>query len=142
MERPPNTKDLFEISREHGAIGEEPAKIIFRQVLETTAELHSLGILHRDIKDENILMNLETLQIKIIDFGCATKYDADIEYSELSGTPEFFAPELLCNNRRYRAESSAVWTLGTLLYVILMGDIPFETTHQIVSDQRQEPVKI
>ena len=137
MERPSNAKDLFEVSKEIGAISEEPSKIIFRQIVSTCAELHRRGILHRDIKDENILLDLATLETKIIDFGCATTFNYDKVYTELSGTPEFLAPEVLSPTEcRYRAEPSAVWTLGTLLYVLLLGEIPFETTDQILSNKR------
>ena len=85
MERPENSKDFFEVSRQYGALRECPAKIIFRQVAETCQNLHRHGVLHRDIKDENILVNLKTLETKIIDFGCATEFDPNREYQKFSG---------------------------------------------------------
>ena len=139
MEKPQNSADLFEVSRRCGAIKEDPARIIFRQLVQSTLELHQLGVLHRDLKDENCLIDTETLQMKIIDFGCATEYDDQKVYTRMSGTPEFFAPEIF-GERGYRAESSTVWTLGTLLYVILLGDIPFETTDDILKGNRQMKV--
>ena len=139
MEKPQNSSDLFEVSRRCGAIKEDPARIIFRQLVQTTLELHQLGVFHRDLKDENCLIDTETLQMKIIDFGCATEFDGYKKYTRMSGTPEFFAPEIFGEDG-YRAESSTTWTLGTLLYVILLGDIPFEDTAQIMKGCRQMQV--
>ena len=68
MERPNHSVDIFELSKTYGAIHENPAKIIFRQIVETCKTMQNLGVLHRDLKDENILINKETLEIKIIDF--------------------------------------------------------------------------
>ena len=136
MEKPNFSIDLFELSRQCGAITENPAKIIFRQIVETCQNLHSIGVLHRDIKDENILINTETLEIKMIDFGCAVEFCPMAEYCEPCGTPEFFPPEVF-TDRKYKAESSCVWTLGTLLYVLLLGDIPFDVVENITTGKRQ-----
>ena len=140
MERPENSKDLFEVSREYGAIQESPARIIFRQILETCQSLHEKKVFHRDIKDENILINLKTLETRIIDFGCGDDFDENREYYSFSGTPEFCAPEIF-TFRKYKAESSTVWTLGTLLHVLLHGDIPFKTTEEITSRKLQKSVR-
>ena len=47
---------------------------------------------HRDVKDENILLNSKTMQVKLIDFGCGTRL-RDANYTEFAGTPEFYPPE-------------------------------------------------
>ena len=136
MEKPADSVDLFEVSRKCGAIKEGAAQVIFRQLVQTCIELHKAGVLHRDLKDENCLLDTKTLNIKIIDFGCATEFDSNRIYSRLSGTPEFFAPEIFAL-KQYKGESSTVWTLGTLLYVILLGDIPFENTQDTLNGERQ-----
>ena len=141
MEKPEDSRDFFEVSKEFGAIREHPARVIFRQVVESCAQLHSHGVLHRDIKDENILVNLKTLETKIIDFGCATDFCPDTEYETFSGTPEFCAPEIFTTGK-YRGESSTVWTLGTLLYVILIGDIPFDKDIDITQGRIRDTVSI
>ena len=141
MEKPEDSRDFFEVSKEFGALREHPARVIFRQVVESCAQLHNLGILHRDIKDENILVNLKTLETKIIDFGCAADFSPSLEYVSCSGTPEFWAPEIFTTGK-YRAETSTVWTLGTLLYVILIGDIPFDKDFQVIQGRIRDPVSI
>lgn len=100
-------------------------------------ELCDGGIFHRDIKDENILVNTQTLEVKVIDFGCATEFETEKTYSTASGTPEFFPPETFTKNQ-YRAGPATVWALGTLLYVIVMGDIPFEEPKNIISGHREK----
>lgn len=132
MEKPANSIDLFELSAKYGSIKEDPAKIIFSQIVKICKHLNDGGVFHRDIKDENILINIETLEVKIIDFGCAINSTKNTIYKNCSGTPEFFAPEFF-TKRQYRAESATSWALGTLLYVLIIGDIPFETSEDIVS---------
>ena len=98
MERPENSIDLFDYIREKGKINEQEAKIIFQQVLGAVNHIHNSGVVHRDIKDENIVLNRETGAIKIIDFGCGTLLKA-APYRDFSGTPEFYPPEWF--NKRY-----------------------------------------
>ena len=68
MERLDGFVDLFEFSKQHGAINEEAVRIIAGQLITCCMELSRAGICHRDIKDENILINPETLEIRLIDF--------------------------------------------------------------------------
>ena len=134
MEKPSNSIDLFEFSSQFGALSEGAAKIIFRQVVESCIHLKSRGVFHRDLKDENILMDIKTLETKIIDFGCATDYE-ERDYTELTGTPEFCCPEYYTVSQ-YKPESSTIWTLGTFLYVLLFGDIPYENKTDIIRGLR------
>lgn len=92
MERPENSIDLFDYIREKGKMNEQEAKIIFQQVLGAAQHIHSCGVVHRDIKDENIVLNRETGAVKIIDFGCGTLLKS-APYRDFSGTPEFYPPE-------------------------------------------------
>ena len=92
-------------------------------------------VLHRDLKDENILISTKSLEVKIIDFGCATEWDENRIYTSLSGTPEFFPPEIF-KNQNYLAEKSTVWSLGTLLYILVTGDVPFDSEKEIVNAKR------
>ena len=63
MEKPPNCIDLFEYSRKNGALDEKMAKKIFYQVVEACIDMQKKEVLHRDIKDENILLNEKTNQV-------------------------------------------------------------------------------
>ena len=140
MEFPDHSMDLYDFTSKYGALTEISAKKVFRQVAEICQNLHKSGVLHRDIKDENVLINVKTFDVKIIDFGCAAIFD-ERDYTHFSGTPEFAAPEVFTTGK-YRPESSTVWTLGTFLYVISVGDIPFEKTEQIIAGNRKHKVNI
>lgn len=72
MERPQPVIDLFDYLNQHGALSEAVARSIFRQIAEAVIHCHANGVVHRDIKDENILLNLHTSEAKLIDFGCGT----------------------------------------------------------------------
>ena len=92
MEHIQKSCDLFDLTQKYGALKEEQVRIIFGQIIEMVEVLQKSGISHRDIKDENIIIDLTTLQVKLIDFGCATT-DFEGEYTDFSGTPEFYPPE-------------------------------------------------
>merc|ERR1712222_25157 len=62
-------KDLFDFISEQGPLPETLAKDLFKQILQTIMDCHKRGIVHRDIKDENILIDLKTFRTKVIDFG-------------------------------------------------------------------------
>ena len=66
MEKPTNFKCLFYYITDKGPLKEQLARNFFRQIVETIIACHSQGICHRDIKDENILVDLNTLELKLI----------------------------------------------------------------------------
>lgn len=84
MDRPDPCKDLFDYITEKGILAEDEAKDFFAQVVQTLVEVHQAGVIHRDIKDENILVELDTRRVKLIDFGSGTFYK-DSPYTEFEG---------------------------------------------------------
>ena len=132
MERPERAVDLFDYIREVGRIQEKEAARIFSRVLDATLHIMNCGVVHRDLKDENIIMNRDTGEAKIIDFGCGTLL-RETAYRDFSGTPEFYPPEWF-TTREYYARTAAVWSLGVLLFDMLQGEIPFKQKEKIVEN--------
>ena len=88
MERigaPGTCKDLFDFISDFGAIKEDLARVIFKQIVTTVIQVHKVGVVHRDIKDENILIDTRTYKVKLIDFGSGAKLHNEI-YSDFDGT--------------------------------------------------------
>ena len=94
--------------------------------------MHSLGLVHGDIKDENILID-ENGKVKLIDFGSASFYTGQ-KFTRFLGTIPYASPEILRGDKFYDGPSAEVWALGCCLYTMLTGQIPFSSKrHAILS---------
>merc|ERR1712061_453983 len=95
------------------------------QMLLGVKYLHDRKIIHRDLKLGNIFLN-DQMEIKLGDFGLATKVDYDGERKRtLCGTPNYIAPEVL--TKKGHSYEVDIWSIGCIMYTLLVGKPPFET---------------
>ncbi|XP_068871974.1 serine/threonine-protein kinase pim-2-like [Aphelocoma coerulescens] len=140
MERPEHSQDLRHFIRARGFLSEEVARKLFRQVLEAVRHCTSCGVLHRDVKPENILVDLATGQAKLIDFGCGT-YLQDTAYTRFAGTPAYSPPEWT-HFGWYYGEAATVWSLGIVLHQMVCGRHPFPKGRNISWGQLSLPERL
>ena len=108
------------------AITEPETRYFMRQIVLACQYLHNNKIIHRDLKLGNLFLN-DDMELKIGDFGLATKVDFEGERKKtLCGTPNYIAPEVL--NKKGHSYEVDVWSLGCILYTLLIGKPPFETS--------------
>ncbi|PZC85640.1 hypothetical protein B5X24_HaOG215910 [Helicoverpa armigera] len=123
MEKHGAGMDLFEFIERRPRLDEPLLSYIFRQIGQAVEYLHSLNILHRDIKDENVIID-NKFHVKLIDFGSATFMSKDTLFSTFYGTTEYCSPEVLAGNK-YAGPELEMWSMGITLYVLTFFVNPF-----------------
>ncbi|XP_048069862.2 PAS domain-containing serine/threonine-protein kinase isoform X2 [Ursus arctos] len=123
MEKHGSGLDLFAFIDRHPSLDEPLASYIFRQLVSAVGYLRSKSIIHRDIKDENIVI-AEDFTIKLIDFGSAAYLEKGRLFHTFCGTIEYCAPEVLMGNP-YKGPELEMWSLGVTLYTLIFEENPF-----------------
>nr|XP_005301178.1 PAS domain-containing serine/threonine-protein kinase isoform X1 [Chrysemys picta bellii]XP_008163100.1 PAS domain-containing serine/threonine-protein kinase isoform X1 [Chrysemys picta bellii] len=123
MEKHGSGLDLFTFIDNQPDLDEPLASYIFRQLVSAVGYLHCRNILHRDIKDENIII-AEDFSIKLVDFGSAAYLEPGKLFYTFCGTIEYCSPEVLLGNP-YQGPELEMWSLGITLYTLLFGENPF-----------------
>ncbi|CAG9856591.1 unnamed protein product [Phyllotreta striolata] len=116
--------DLFDQITVAQKYSEEQAALMINHLVSALAYLHNMNIVHRDVKPENLLVELEDNKIKLLklgDFGLACEVKSPL-YT-VCGTPTYVAPEILAETGY--ALKIDVWAAGVILYILLCGYPPF-----------------
>ena len=102
---------------------------LYQQIISGIEYMHEMGIAHRDLKLENILLNYKK-DIKIIDFGLSNKYDRDMDelLHSSCGSPCYAAPEMI-KGMEYHGINTDIWSSGIILYLMLCKQFPFNDTN-------------
>lgn len=126
--------DLFDFIEHKEIIPEVTCHRIFTQLTDAVKYLAGKKIIHRDIKDENILIN-DRHDVQLIDFGSAIQYygNADDAISpKFVGTMKYCPPEAITQGK-FRALGGDIWAMGILLYTLFHGGNPFYDANEILN---------
>jgi serine/threonine protein kinase len=115
---------LLQELQEH-KLPEKKARRYFRQLVEAVAHLHSHGVVHRDLKLENILYRESDDSFVLADFGFAVEVGANNLVETSCGTVCYAAPELFTAGT-YDGCAADIWALGVILHAMVAGKLPFD----------------
>jgi serine/threonine protein kinase len=133
-----NGGNLFSFVKKRRKLSEKIAKFLFRQIILGIKHIHSKNIVHRDIKLENILIDLNN-RVKICDFGIGVilRSEDELLYDQC-GTPMYMAPEIILSSKKkgYRGFPVDIWSSGIALYIMLSGTLPFNIKNKSKKERK------
>lgn len=119
--------ELFDYIVQNGRMKEPEARRFFQQMLCAVEYCHRHKIVHRDLKPENLLLD-DNLNVKIADFGLSNIMTDGNFLKTSCGSPNYAAPEVI-GGKLYAGPEVDVWSCGVILYVLLVGRLPFDDEH-------------
>lgn len=122
--------ELFDYILQHRYLKDSLACRLFSQLVSGVHYMHTKGIVHRDLKLENLLLDKHK-NIIITDFGFVNSFGPHNDLMKTScGSPCYAAPELVISNEPYESRKVDVWSCGVILYAMLAGYLPFDDDPQ------------
>ncbi|KAI8381274.1 kinase-like domain-containing protein [Radiomyces spectabilis] len=126
--------ELFDALSRLGRCTEKRAQFWFRQLVDAVKYCHSHGIIHRDLKLENVLLDAND-NVKICDFGFARHSEKHQMLETFCGSLAYSAPEVI-QRQRHTGPEIDVWSLGVILYTLLAGELPFDDDSEIIMQRK------
>ena len=135
-----NGGNLFSFVKKRRKLSEKTAKFLFRQIILGIKYIHEQNIVHRDIKLENLLIDLNN-NVKICDFGIGRKITSKNQLLfDQCGTLMYMAPEILLSTKEkgYEGFPVDIWSAGISLYIMLSGTLPFNYKNKKNGEEENE----
>ncbi|KGQ01620.1 CAMK/CAMKL/AMPK protein kinase [Paracoccidioides lutzii Pb01] len=117
-------RELFDYLVKRGRCNDEEARKFFQQIICAVEYCHRHKIVHRDLKPENLLIDKDK-NVKIADFGLSNIMTDGNFLKTSCGSPNYAAPEVI-SGKLYAGPEVDVWSCGVILYVLLVGKLPFD----------------
>ncbi len=121
-------ESLADRLRREGKLSEEEARRIFAEIADALDHAHRQGIVHRDVKPDNVLLEDESGRALLTDFGVAKAVDKGetmTQHGSVVGTPHYMSPEQASGRSDIDGRSD-IYSLGVMAYAMLAGRLPFE----------------
>uniref|UniRef100_A0A0A1X8U8 non-specific serine/threonine protein kinase n=1 Tax=Zeugodacus cucurbitae TaxID=28588 RepID=A0A0A1X8U8_ZEUCU len=115
--------EIFDHLADNGPMKELEAARVFTQLVSAVQYCHSMGVVHRDLKAENVLLDKD-MNIKLADFGFSNRYEEGSPLTTWCGSPPYAAPEVF-QGLEYDGPKADIWSLGVVLYALVCGALPF-----------------
>jgi len=114
--------ELFDFLMHTGSFSDKVSRSYFHQLIDGLGECHGKGVVHRDLKPDNLLMDSDFV-LKIADFGFAVSSPENGEMHTIVGTEKYMAPEVVIG-RKY-TKACDIWSCGVILFVMYAGYPPY-----------------
>eukprot|EP00756_Hemistasia_phaeocysticola_P060363 Hpha_TRINITY_DN3979_c0_g1::TRINITY_DN3979_c0_g1_i1::g.18157::m.18157 len=129
--------ELFDLIQDHKRFNEDTSRDFFQQLIMGVRYCHAQGVVHRDLKPQNLLLTGRN-QLKIADFGFSNfqqigddgKVTPMLRLQTCCGTPNYAAPEIFLG-KGYSGFCTDVWSCGVILYVMMVGHVPFRSDGKV-----------
>jgi len=129
--------DLMSYIQSNNGLSEKEAQRCFRQIVSALQYCHARGVIHRDVKPKNILVDMQG-NLKLIDFGMSNWIEEGKLRSTFCGTPAFASPEIILGIK-YTGPQVDVWSTGVVLYLMVTGRYPFENVAEVLASNYRNP---
>ncbi|CAM9580566.1 unnamed protein product, partial [Phaeothamnion confervicola] len=129
--------EMFEHLVRNGAYSEKTAAALIRDLAAGLAFLHSHGIVHADLKPENVMLSSwddRDARVKLVDFGCAGTVGDHCDATAM-GTTAYWPPEAMCAAGFRLTPAMDTWAVGVILYIMLTGMHPFDLSGDTPEDE-------